>query len=163
MKLLTLIIAVFIMAQRLETKKSHKIRRGPPSKAVKRAEETGVDKMEEKLRNQRSLRLASNAVKQAEETAVDKTGEKSRKLRSLGLASMAVKRAEETAVDRTGENSRNLRSLRLASKTIRQAEETAAEKTNAENLKDQSDSSRSMAYYGWRKAKKKIPGLHGVN
>jgi len=172
MKLLTLIIVVFVMAQELETKRSHKLRRGLQSKAIKQAEENAVDKTKEKFRNLRSLGLASKAVKQAEETVVDKTEEKSRNLRSLGFASNAVRRAEETAVDKTEKKSRNLRSLGLdppRPKILGQSEETAAEKTNEEALKDQSDSSNNMAYYGRWKAKKhgkkhhkKPSSVHGV-
>merc|ERR1711970_1053519 len=96
MKLLTLIVALFMMAQASDELREFHIR-------------------EEDSGNLRSLRLPSKVVRQAEETEVDKLGEEPRNLRSLEdpesqakLAKLA-KLAKKTAKLRMAETSLEIR------------------------------------------------------
>merc|ERR1711970_1229224 len=97
MKLLTLIVALFMMAQASDELREFHIR-------------------EEDSGNLRSLRLPSKVVRQAEETEVDKLGEEPRNLRSLGVPESQVKwgRQKKTAKKMNAEALKDLSSMNQA-------------------------------------------------
>merc|ERR1711970_434743 len=102
MKLLTLIVALFMMAQASDELREFHIR-------------------EEDSGNLRSLRLPSKVVRQAEETEVDKLGEEPRNLRSLGVPESQVKwgRQKKTAKKMNAEALKDLSSMKKAKKPKR--------------------------------------------
>jgi len=102
MKLLTLIVSLFMMAQ--------------ASDELREFHKSGEDS-----RNLRSLEPSSKVFRQAEETKVDTLGEKSRKLRSLGLPESQLKwrRQEKTAKKTHAQSLKDLSSMKNT-KTRRQ-------------------------------------------
>merc|ERR1711970_839670 len=97
MKLLTLIVALFLMAQASDEQQGFHIR-------------------EEDSGNLRSLGLPSKVVRQAEETEVDKLGGEPRNLRSLGVPESQVKwgRQKKTAKKMNAESLKDLSSMNQA-------------------------------------------------
>jgi len=155
MKLLTLMVSLFMMAQ--------------ASDELREFHKSGEDS-----RNLRSLEPSSKVFRQAEETfpsvpAADQRRQADEKKRANYLPdydvfptpfipdflphSKAVRQAEETAAEKTkaedpnklGEKSRNLRSLGLPESQVKwERREKRAKKTNAETLKDLSAEKREM-------------------
>jgi len=97
MKLLTLIVALFLMAQASDEQQRFHIR-------------------EEDSANLRSLGLPSKVVRQAEETEVDTLGGEPRNLRSLGVPESQVKwgRQKKTAKKMNAESLKDLSSMNQA-------------------------------------------------